>query len=78
MQADKGLQDAPTEGGGGVLDAAAQAQSALELRLLQQQLAVGAELRRPGQKGRHAVDELRNQTRVGVVGLAEVVGHHLM
>ena len=77
MQADEGLQDAPAEGGGGVLDAAAQAESALELGLLQQQLAVGAELRRPGQQGRHAVDKLWNQTGVGVVGLAEVVGYHL-
>lgn len=73
----QGLQHAPPEGGQGVLDAGAQAQGALEVRLLQQLLPVGDEVRRAAQQGRHVVHELRHQAGVGVVGLAVVVRHHL-
>ena len=71
------LQHPPPEGGLRVLDAGAQAEHALKLGLLQQQLAVRRQLVGAAQQRGHAVDELRHQAGVGVVRLAVVVGHHL-
>jgi len=73
----QGLQHAPPEGGQGVLDAGAQTQNALEVRLPQQLLPVGDEVRRAAQQSRHVVHKLRHQAGVGVICLAVVVRHHL-
>lgn len=73
----QGLEDAPPEGGQGVLDAGAQAQDALEVWLPQQLLPVGNQVRRAAQQRRHVVHKLRHQAGVGVICLAVVVGHHL-
>ena len=73
----QGLEDAPPEGGHGVLDTGAQTQDALEVWLPQQLLPVGNEVRRAAQQGRHVVHKLRHQAGVGVICLAVVVRHHL-
>lgn len=77
MEGVQRLQDPPPEGGQRVLDAGAQAQDALQVRLPQQLLPVGGQVRRAAQQRRHVVHKLRHQAGVGVVGLAVVIGHHL-
>lgn len=77
VQVLQGLQDAPAEGGHGVLHAGAEAEQALQVRLPQQLLPVSHELRRAAEQGGHVVHELGYQAGVGIVGLAVVVSHDL-
>ena len=76
-QACERLQHAPLEGSHRVLHTGPEAQHALELGLPYQQVPVGGQLVGPAEQGRDAVHELGHQARVGVVGLAVVVGHDL-
>lgn len=71
------FQYPPLESGAGVLDARAQAEHALELARVVQQLLVGRQLGCGAEHGGHAVDELRDQAGVAVVGLAEVIRNYL-
>ena len=71
------LKDAMEQGGGGVGVAGGQRQQGLHLGLGLDQLEVGGEGGGLGHLGRHAVHELRHQAGGRVVGLAEVVGHHM-
>lgn len=71
------LEDAPPEGGQGVLDAGAQTEDALQVGLPQQLLPVGNEVWRAAQQSRNVMHKLRHQAGVGVVCLAVMVGHHL-
>lgn len=71
------LEDAPPEGGQGVLDAGAQAEDALQVGLPQQLLPVGNEVWRAAQQSRHVMHKLWHQAGVGVVCLAVMVSHHL-
>lgn len=71
------FQYPPLEGGAGILDAGTQAEDTLELAGAVQQLLVGRQLGGGAEHGGHAVDELRHQAGVTVVGLAEVIGDYL-
>lgn len=71
------FQYPPLEGGAWILDAWAQAEDALELARAVQQLLVGRQLWGGAEHGGHAVDELRHQAGVAVVGLAEVIRDYL-
>lgn len=76
-QACEWFQHTPLEGGHWVLHTGPEAQHALELGLLYQQVPVGSQLMGAAEQSCDAVHELRHQARVGVVGLAVVVGHDL-
>lgn len=76
-QACEWLQHTPLERGHWVLHTGPEAQHALELGLPYQQVSVGGQLMGPAEQSSDAVHELGHQARVGVVGLAVVVGHDL-
>lgn len=77
VQVLQGLQDPPAEGGHGVLHAGAEAEQALQVRLAQQLLPVGDELRRAAEQRGHVVHKLGHQAGVGVVSLAVVISYDL-
>ena len=76
-QACEWFQHTPLESGHRVLHTRPEAQHALELGLPYQQVSVGGQLMGPAEQSGDAVHELGHQARVGVVGLAVVVGHDL-
>lgn len=71
------FQHSPLEGSYRVLHAGPEAQHALQLGLLYQQVSVGGQLMGAAEQSCDAVHKLGHQARVGVVGLAVVVGHDL-
>lgn len=77
MQDVQRFQQAPAESIERVLDAGAQAEGALQVRLAEQQLSVGLHLRSPAQQRCHIMHKLRHQAGVCVVGLTVMVRHHL-
>ncbi len=77
MQDLQRFQQAPAESVERVLDAGAQAEGALQVRLAQQQLSVGLHLRSPAQQRCHVMHKLRDQAGVRVVSLTVMVRHHL-
>lgn len=78
VQIFQGLQDAPTEGGHGVLHAGPQAEHALQVGLSQELLPVGDELRRAAEQGGHVVHKLWHQAGIGIIGLAVVISDDLV
>lgn len=77
MQDLQRFQQAPAESVERVLDAGAQAECALQVRLAEQKVSVGLHLRSPAQQRCHIMHKLRDQAGVRVVGLTVMVRHHL-